>query len=139
MSSTQHKKPSTNRSGSGRTKLKLAKAASKTKALVHQAEHVRKQTIKANSRVRAPTKASGADKKTRMSGAGDVRATDNAEVRSTEAMTENSRPAIAVPTQIFAFWSPMAMLLRQQTLLTSMVLNVMQSHRNLAQAFIRSA
>jgi hypothetical protein len=139
MSSTQRKKPSTNRSGSRRTKRKLAKAASTTKALVHKAEHVRKQTIKPNASARAPTEAPGAQNESRTSGAGDIRAIGDTEVRRTAATTENLQPAIAGPTQILAFWSPMALLLRQQTLLSSMALHVIQSQRLWAQALMRSA
>ena len=51
------------------------------------------------------------------------------------AANENLRPALSGPTQALAFWSPMAMLLRQQTLLASMALNVMQSQRLWAQAW----
>ncbi len=133
MSSTQHKKPSTKRSGSSRTKRKLAKPASTTKALVHKAESVRKQTIKPK------TSAPGLQNKARTSGAGDVRATGDTEVRRTAAPTKNLQPAIAAPTHVLTFWSPMAVLVRQQTLLASMVLHVMQSQRLWAQALMRSA
>ncbi len=134
MSSTQHKKPSTKRSGSSRTKRKLPKAASRAKPLVHRSEPVRKQSVKANASALAPTNAPRAHSETRTSGAGHVRATGD-----TAARTENLQPAIAVPTHVFAFWSPMAVLLRQQTLLTSMALRVMQSQRLWAQTFSRSA
>ena len=139
MSSTQHKKPSTNRSGSRRTKRKLAKAASKAKPLVHASEPVRKQSIKPNGSARAPTKAPGVQNKARASGAGHIRATGDTEVRRTAATTENLQPAIAVPTHVLAFWSPMAVLLRQQTLLSSMALHVIQSQRLWAQTFSRPA
>ena len=130
MSSTQRKKPSTNRSGSRRTKRKLPKAASRAKPLVHTSEPVRKQSVKLNANARAPTKAPRTHNETRTSGAGDVRATGD-----TAASTENLQPTIAVPTHVLAFWSPMAVLLRQQTLLTSMALHVMQSQRLWAQTF----
>ncbi len=134
MSSTQHKKPSTNRSGSRRTKRKLAKAASRAKPLVHRSEPVRKQSVKPNASALAQTKAPRAHNETRTSGPGDVRAAGD-----TAAMTKNLQPAIDGPTHVLAFWSPMAVLLRQQTLLTSMALHVMQSQRLWAQTFARPA
>jgi hypothetical protein len=77
--------------------------------------------------------------KARTSSAGDIRATGDNEVRRTAATTEILHPAIAGPTHVLAFWSPIAVLLRQQTLLTSMALHVMQSQRLWAQTFSRPA
>jgi hypothetical protein len=132
MSSTQRKKPSTNRSGR-RAKRKLPKAASRTKPLAHRSEPVRKQSVKPNASALAPTKAPRTHNETRT-GAGDIRTTGE-----TAATRENLQQAITVPTHVLAFWSPMAVLLRQQTLLTSMALHVMQSQRLWAQTFSRSA
>jgi hypothetical protein len=52
---------------------------------------------------------------------------------------KNAKPALAGLVQDLAFWSPMAVLMRQQTLFASMILNIMHSQRLWAQAFSRSA
>jgi hypothetical protein len=117
MSSSQRKKPSSPPSGSSRTKRKPTKSASKTKALVTKAEHVRRQKLNSD-------KASGTKKKSSNDGVGET--------------LEVLAPALAVP-RAWAFWSPMAVLLRQQTLLASLTLNVIQSQRLWAQAFSRAS
>jgi hypothetical protein len=126
MGSTQRKKPSSGRSASSRSKRKLASAT--TKALVNKSEHVKRQSL----RLPAPVKASGTKKKHSTKSIGET-----PEVLRAPA-TDNSRPALD-PTQMLAYWSPMALLLRQQRLLASMALNVMQSQRHWAQAFTRLA
>ena len=55
------------------------------------------------------------------------------------AANENLRPALSQLTQALAFWSPMAVLLRQQSLLASISLNVIQSQRLWAQGWTRWA
>jgi hypothetical protein len=131
MSSAGRKTPSSARSGSSRSKRKLARSTSTTKALVNKVEHVKKQALKTAPPVRAAGKVSGTRKKPSINGTGNT-----PEVLRTAA-TENSPPALG-PMQILAFWSPMAVLLRQQTILASMVENIMQSQRHWTQAFSRS-
>ena len=104
-----------------------------TKALVNKADHVKKQALKPATHVRAPGKGSGTHKKPSTDG------TRNTSELLPTAENDNLRPAPMGPTQALAFWSPMAMLLRQQTLLASMSLNVIQSQRLWAQAWTRSA
>ena len=133
MGSTQRKKSPTIRSQSRHTKRKLTNSASKTKALVTKAEHVKKQTVKQALPRRAPRKASSTNKKASIIGPGNT-----SEVLRSVA-NENLRPALSCPTQAMAFWSPMAMFLRQQTLLASMAFNVIQSQRLWVQAFGRAA
>ena len=133
MGSTQRKKSSTTRSKSGRTKRKPANSASTTKALVNKADHVRRQALKPGPSVRAPGKE--VDTNDRLSSNGPGKTPEGLRT----AANENLRPALSGPTQALAFWSPMAVLLRQQTLLASMWLNVIQSQRHWAQAFSRSS
>jgi hypothetical protein len=133
MQMSSRKKPSTTRSRSSRTKRKFASPASTTKALVNKADHVRRQALKAVPKVRAPGKTSAKNEKPSTNGTA-----SSTDALSTAA-TENLRPAIAVPTHVLAFWSPMAAFLRQQTLLTSTALHVVQSQRLWAQTFSRSA
>jgi hypothetical protein len=132
MGSTPRKKSSTTRSKSGRTKRKPANSPSTTKALVNKADHVRRQALKPGPSVRAPGKEVDTE-----------RLNSNGPGRTPEvlraAANENLRPALSGLTQSLAFWSPMAALLRQQTLLASMSLNVIQSQRLWTQAWSRSA
>jgi hypothetical protein len=65
MSSSQRKKPSSPHSRSSRTKRKPTKSASKTKALVTKAEHVRRQKLNSD-------KASGTKKKSSNDGVGET-------------------------------------------------------------------
>ena len=123
MSSARRKTPSSARSGSSRSKRKLARSPSTTKALVNKAEHVKKQALKPAPQFRAAGKVSETRKKPSINGTG-----KSPEVLRAAA-TKNSPPALG-PMQILAFWSPMAELLRQQRLFTSMVLNVMQYQRH---------
>ena len=127
MGSTQRKKSPTTRSQSRHTtKRKRANLASKTKALLNKTEHVKKQPVKQAPPRRAPRKASS-----------------NGPANTPESLrlaaNENLRPALSGPTQAVAFWSPMSVLLRQQTFLASMVLNVIQSQRLWMQTFTRPA
>ena len=133
MGSTQRKKSSTTRSKSGRTKRKPANSASTTKALVNKADHIRRQALKPGPSVRAPGKEVGTNERLSSNGS-----SKTPEVLRTAA-NENLRPALSGLPPALAFWSPMAMLLRQQTLLASMALNVIQSQRLWAQAWTRSA
>ena len=135
MGSTQRKKSSTTLSKSGRTKRKPANSASTTKALVNKADHVRRQALKPGPTVRAPGKEVGANKK--LTSNAPNAPGETPEVLRTAA-NENLRPALSGLMQALA-WSPMAVLLRQQSLLASMSLNVIQSHRLWAQAWTRSA
>ena len=132
MGSTQRKKSSTTRSKSGRTKRKPANSASTTKALVNKADHVRRQALKPGPSVRAPGKEVGTNEELSSNGPGRT-----PEVLRTAA-NENLR-SLSGPTQALAFWSPMAVLLRQQTLFASMALNVIQSQRLWAQVWRRAA
>ena len=133
MGSSQCKKSSTTRSKSGRTKRKPANSASTTKALVNKADHVKRQTLKPGPSVRTPGKEVETNEKLSSNGPGKP-----PEVLRTAA-NKNLRPALAGLTQALAFWSPMAVLLRQQSFLASMSLNVIQSQRFWAQAWTRSA
>jgi hypothetical protein len=128
MGSTQRKKPSSPGSQSRHAKRKLANSASKAKALVNKAEHVKKQAVKQAPPQRAPRKASSTHKNASIIGPG------NTPEALRSASNENLRPALSGPTQAMAFWSPMAVLLRQQTFLASMALNVIQSQRLWVQA-----
>ena len=125
MGSTQRK--TTTRSKSGRTKRKPANSTSTTKALVNKADHVRRQALKPGPTVRAPGR-----------GTNERLSSNGPEVLRTAA-NENLRPALSGLTQALAFWSPIAVLLRQQSLLASMSWNVIQSQRLWAQAWTRSA
>jgi len=132
MGSTQRKKPSTTRSQSRHAKRKLSNSASKAKALVNKAEHVKKQAVKQARPRRAPRKASSTNKMASIIGPGTT-----PEALRSEA-NESLRPALSGPTQAIAFWSPMAVFLRQQTLWASMALNVIQSQRLWIHAFGRA-
>jgi hypothetical protein len=133
MGSTQRKKPSTRRSQSHHTKRKPANSASKARALVNKTEHVKKQAVKESLPRRAPRKASSTNKKASVIGPGST----SEVLRS--AANENLRPALSGPTQAMAFWSPVAVFLRQQTLWASMTLNVIQSQRLWTHPFSRAA
>ena len=97
MSSSKRKKPTLNRSGSSRTKRKLARSASMTKALVNKADHVKKQALKPATDVRAPGKGSGTHKKPSTDG------TRNTPELLPTAANENLRPVPMGPTQALAF------------------------------------
>ena len=127
MSKTQRKKPSSVRSGSGRTKRKLA--GSTSKPLMNKADHVRRQS-RVSHRVPAPDKVSA----TNNSPISDGPRAISGMLRT--AANENRQPAGA---EAWAFWSPMAVFLRQQTFFASMALNVIQSQRLWAQAFRRAS
>jgi hypothetical protein len=133
MASTQSKKSLTTRSHSRHIKRKLANSTSKTKALVNKAEHVKKQVVKQALPRRPPRKASSTNKMASIMGPG------NTSEALRLAANENLQPGLSGPMQALAFWSPMAVLLRQQTLLASMALNVIQSQRLWTQAFNRAA
>jgi len=151
MSSAHRKNSRTRtRSGAGRTKPKNKRSRSTTKALASTAEHVKKQPMKPHRAQRprpaAPNGSAGHERKPTSKGtdgrsvtASVEKQTDIAAPRTPPAANENSgrRSASAGPTQIMAFWSPLAMLLRQQALLTSMMLNVMHSQQRWARAFSR--
>lgn len=133
MGSTQRKKSPTIRSQSRHTtKRKLASSASKTKALLNKTEHVKKQPVKQPPPRRAPRKASSSHSEASIIGPG------NTPEALRSAANENLRPALSGGTQAMAFWSPMAVLLRQQTFLASMALNVIQSQRLWTQTFSRA-
>ena len=129
MGSTQRKKSSTTRSKSGRTKRKPASSRSTTKALVNKADHVRRQALKPGPSIRAPGKDVDTNERLSHNGPGKT-----PEVLRTAA-NENLRPVFSGPTRVLAFWSPMAVLLWQQTLFASIALNVIQSQRLWAQAW----
>jgi hypothetical protein len=133
MGSTQSKKRSTRRSQSHHAKRKLANSASEAKALVNKTEHVKKQAVKESLPRRTPRKAASTNKKSSTISPG------NTAEALRSAANENLRPALSGPTQAMAFWSPMAVFLRQQTLLASMALKVIQSQRLWVQAFGRAA
>ena len=152
MSSAQRKKRRTHtRSGTGRTKAKNKTIRSTTKALANTAEHVKKHELikprrAPRPRSAAPNGSAGPERKPAPNGTGARTVTasvekpsDVAEVLTAAAANENSdlRSAGAGPTQIMVFWSPMAMLLRQQSVLTSMMLNVIHSQQYWARAFSR--
>ena len=134
MGSTQRKKSSTTRSKSGRTKRKPANSPSTTKALVNKADHVRRQALKPGPSVRAPGREVGINERLSSNNPGTT-----PELLRTAAKNGNLRPALSGLTQALAFWSPMAVLLRQQTLMASMSLNVIQSQSLWAQAWSRWA
>ena len=132
MGSTQRKKSPTTRSQSRHaTKRKLSNSAPKTKALLNKTEHVKKQAVKQAPSRRAPRKASSAP--------ASIIGPGNTPEALRSAANENLRPVLSGPTQAGAFWSPMSVLLRQQTFLASMVLNVIQSQRLWMQTFTRPA
>ena len=126
MSTTQRKKPAYARSGLSRTKRKPRNSNSKTKALVNKAEHVRRETFKPE--VRARGKSSATNEKPTANGTGHT-----PEMLPTAA-TDNTLP-FASPTRALALWFPMGVLMRQQTLMASLALNVIQSQRLWAQAW----
>ncbi len=132
MSSARRKKPSSPRFGSSRGKRKRAPSGSTTKALVNKADHVKRQSPGPDIQIRASGKGSNTTKKLSPKNTGDM-----TEMLPPAAM-KNARPALAGLVQDLAFWSPMALLMRQQTLMASMALNLMQSQRLWAQALSRS-
>jgi hypothetical protein len=102
-------------------------------ALLTKAEHVKRQNQK---RERTKGKASPRTH-TRSGPTGSLDAT---RVRNTAATAGAARTPLAGGAPILAFWSPIAVLLRQQTLFASMVQNVVQAQRLwTALAFNRSA
>ena len=132
MGSNQRKKSPNTRSLSRHTKRKRANSAAKAKALMNKPEHVKTQAVQAPPR-RTPRKASSTNKMASIMGPG----TTSEALRS--AANENLRPALLGPTQAMAFWSPLAVFLRQQTLWASMGLNVIWSQRLWVQAFRRAS
>jgi hypothetical protein len=126
------KKPSTSRSKT-RTKRKLANSASKTKALVNKADHVRRQALKRRPQVQSSAETLSSNRKLKTNGKGDPR-----DVVRTGAK-RNSSSALTGSMHALTFWSPMAVLLRQQKLLATMALNAVQAQRLLAQAWRHSA
>jgi hypothetical protein len=123
-------KPSPTRAKT-RTKRKPAKSASMTKALVNKADHVKRQLLKSRPQVRALAGASSSNRKPGARGTG--------KTRDVARTAENSQPALTGSMHALAFWSPVAVLLRQQALFASMALNVIQSQRLWVQSFGRAA
>jgi hypothetical protein len=141
MSSGQRKKSRTpTKSGTGRTKNKTRRSPSK--ALARTAEHVKKQSKKPRETQRPrPATANGS--------AGHLYAISNGTSSPpfTVAGTQMDIGALRTPAAaigdlrsasagLMAF-SPLAMLLRQQELLTSIMLNVMQTQQHWARACSR--
>ena len=113
MGSAQRKNSRT-RIRAGRTKAKIKTRRSTTKALSSTAEPVKKQLTK--PRQRGPSAASNGSSAHRRKPV--LNGTDGRSV-----------------TQTMAFWSPVAMVLRQQALLTSMLLTITHSQQLWARAF----
>ena len=143
MGSAQRKN-SRARRRAGRTKAKIKTRRSTTKALSSTTEPVKKQPIKPRQRgYAAASIGSSAHRRKPILNGRDGRSssvktqTDITALPPATAANENRdlRPASAGPTQIIAFWSPVAMVLRQQALLTSMLLSITHSHQLWARAF----
>ena len=141
MSSGQRKNSRTRtKSGTGRTKAKNKPRRSPSKALARTAEHVKK-TIKPHGTRRplpAANGSAGHDLKASPSSTPVTvvgKQIDTVALR-TPAAANGISDERSANAGLMSF-SPLAMLLRQQELLTSVMLNVMQTQQHWARAFSR--
>ena len=141
MSSGQRKNSRTRtKSGTARTKAKNKTRRSPSKALARTVEHVKK-AIKPHGTRRPRPAANG-------SAGHDLNAISNSTSSTPVTVVGKQTDAVALRTPngisdersanagLMSF-SPLAMLLRQQELLTSMMLNVMQTQQHWGRAFSR--
>jgi hypothetical protein len=138
MSSGQRKNSRTRtKSGTGRTKEKNKTRRSPSKELARTAEHVKKQSIKLHDQLPRPA-ANG-------SAGHDLNSISNSTSSPPVDIVALRTPAAAngisdlrsANAGLMSF-SPLGILLRQQELLTSVMLNVMQTQQHWARAFSRS-
>ena len=144
MSSGQRKNSRTRtKSGTGRTKAKN-KTRRSPKELARTAEHVKKQSIKPHDQRPLPA-ANG-------SAGHDLNSISNSTSSPPVTVVEKQTDIVALRTPAAAngisdlrsanaglmSFSPLAILLRQQEVLTSVMLNVMQTQQHWARAFSRS-
>ena len=144
MSSGQRKNSRTRtKSGTGRTKAKN-KTRRSSKELARTAEHVKKQSIKRHDQRPRPAAngSAGHDLNAISNGTSNPpvtvvgKQTDIAALRTSAAA--NGISDLRSANAGLVSFSPLVMLLRQQGLLTSMMLNVMQTQQHWARAFSRS-
>ena len=141
MSPGQRKNsPTRTKSGTCRTKAKNKTRRSPSKALARTAEHVKK-TIKPHGTRRLRAAANG-------SAGHDLKAISNSPSSTPVTVVGKQTDTVALRTPngisdersanagLMSF-SPLAMLLRQQEFLTSMMLNVMQTQQHWGRAFSR--
>jgi|SRR5688572_7191310 hypothetical protein len=125
------------KSGTGRTKAKN-KTRRSSKELARTAEHVKKQSIKPRPRPAANGSA-GHDLNAISNGTSNPpvtvvgKQTDIAALRTSAAA--NGISDLRSANAGLVSFSPLVMLLRQQGLLTSMMLNVMQTQQHWARVF----
>ena len=144
MSSGQRKNSrARTKSGTGRTKAKNKTRRSPSKALARTADHVKKQSIKPHDQLPRPAAngSAGHDLKAISNSPSSTpvtvvgKQTDTVALRTPAAANgiSDQRSANADPMS----FSPLAMLLRQQELVTSMMLNVIQTQQHWGRAFSR--
>jgi hypothetical protein len=145
MTSRQQKNSRTRtKSGTGRTKAKNKTRHSPSKELARTADHVKKQSIKPHDQLPRPA-ANG-------SAGHDLNSISNSTsppitvvgkqtdivARRTAAAANGISDLRSANAGLMSF-SPLGILLRQQELLTSVMLNVMQTQQHWARAFSRSS
>jgi hypothetical protein len=143
MSSGQRKNSrARTKSGTGRTKAKNKTRRSPSKELARTAEHVKKQSIKPHDQRRPAANGSAGHDLNSISNSTSSppvtvvgKQTDTVALR-TPAAANGISDQRSANAGLMSF-SPLVMLLRQQGLLTSMMLNVMQTQQHWARAFSR--
>ena len=141
MSSGQQKNSRTRtKSGTGRTKAKNKTRRSPSKGLARTAEHVKKQSIKPHAqRPRpSPNGSAGHDRNAISNSTSSPAVTGVGKQTDTVALrtpAENGISDLRSANSGPMSFSPLVMLLRQQQLLTSVMLNVMQTQQHWARAF----
>jgi len=143
MTSVRGKKSrSAPRSGSNRAKAKAKKRRSTTMALVSPTKHVKTQSRKPHRGQRAQPRneqmPTGGGAGGRANSA-PTRKRKGAATPLTAAMDRKTdlRSARSDPARIMVFWSPMAIVLRNQRMLSSIMLNVIQAQQHWARALQR--
>ena len=133
MTSVRGKKSrSTRRSGSNRAKAKARKPRSTTMALVSPTKHVKTQSRKPHrgqsAQPRNEQMPTGGGAGGRANSA-PTRKRKRAATPLTAAMDRNTdlRSARSDPARIMVFWSPMAIVVRNQRMFSSIMLNVIQA------------
>jgi hypothetical protein len=121
------------KSGTARTKAKTKTRRSSSKELARTAEHVKKNSTKHGQRSRLA--ATGSVEHAQITICNPVAENDIAALR-TPAAANGISDLRSANAGLMSF-SPLAMLLRQQELLTSVMLNVMQTQQHWARAFSR--
>jgi len=144
--SSRHRKNSRMRtkSGTGRTKAKNKTRRSPSKALARTADHVKKQAIKLHDQLPRPAGNGSAghdlnsiSNSTSSPSVTVVEKQTDIMARRTPAAANGIRDLRSANAGLMSF-SPLGILLRQQQLLTSVMLNVMQAQQHWARAFSRS-